>query len=88
MQEAEKLVRTLSGRVIHKKMQKTVTVAVERTVKHPLYKKYLKRFTRMLAHDERDECREGDLVEIEESRPISSRKSWRVRSVLAKSLGE
>jgi small subunit ribosomal protein S17 len=88
MQAKDKPVRTLSGRVTKQKMPKTVTVAVERTVKHPLYKKYLRRFTRMLAHDEKGQCREGDLVEIEECRPISSRKSWRVRAILASASGE
>jgi small subunit ribosomal protein S17 len=67
--------RTLTGRVVSNKMQKTVTVLIERKVKHPLYGKYITRSTRYHAHAE-EPLREGDLVEIKESRPISKTKSW------------
>ncbi len=70
--------RVLSGRVVSDKMQKTVTVLVERRVMHPLYKKFIKRSGRYAAHDEADLCREGDSVRIEECRPISKRKTWLV----------
>ncbi len=73
-----KKVRTLIGRVVSDKMDKTVTVKVERLVAHPLYKKYIKRFTKLMAHDEKNRCREGDLVEIAPCRPLSKQKSWRV----------
>ncbi|MGU9957058.1 MAG: 30S ribosomal protein S17 [Arenicellales bacterium WSBS_2016_MAG_OTU3] len=70
------------GSVVSDKMDKTVTVLVERRVKHPLYKKYIRRSTKLHAHDENNECREGDTVTIEECRPISKSKSWRVVEVL------
>ncbi|MGH8658160.1 MAG: 30S ribosomal protein S17 [Gammaproteobacteria bacterium] len=74
--------RSLSGEVISNKMDKTVAVKIERVVKHPLYQKYVKRSTRLLAHDESNECQEGDVVEIAECRPLSKRKSMRVTRVL------
>jgi small subunit ribosomal protein S17 len=70
--------RTLTGRVVSNKMQKTIAVSVERLVKHPRYGKYVRRTTKLLAHDEQGECREGDLVDIVECRRLSSRKSWRL----------
>ena len=70
--------RTLTGRVVSSKMQKTITVAVERLVKHPKYSKYVRRTTKLLAHDENGEAREGDLVEIAECRLLSARKAWRL----------
>jgi small subunit ribosomal protein S17 len=74
--------RTLSGKVVSSKMHKTVAVAVERLVKHPAYGKYVRRTTKLLAHDESGECRDGDLVDIAECRPLSRRKSWRVVRVV------
>ena len=74
--------RTLTGRVVSNKMQKTITVAVERLVKHPKYGKYVRRTTKLLAHDEHNEGREGDLVDITECRRLSSRKSWRLVRVV------
>jgi small subunit ribosomal protein S17 len=74
--------RTLTGRVVSDKMQKTITVAVERLVKHPKYGKYVRRTTKLLAHDENGEGREGDLVDIAECRRLSSRKSWRLVRVV------
>ena len=70
--------RVLTGRVTSDKMDKTVTVLVERRVMHPLYKKFIRRSKKYAAHDERNECKTGDLVRIEECRPISKRKTWMV----------
>jgi small subunit ribosomal protein S17 len=72
------------GVVTSSAMQKTVTVAVDRLVKHPLYKKTLRRTSRFLAHDESNACQVGDRVRIIETRPLSARKRWRVAEVLAK----
>ena len=79
----EKLTRTLVGEVVSNKMDKTIAVLVERRVEHPIYKKYVRKSTRLLAHDENNECGEGDTVEIEECRPISKSKSWRLQKVIA-----
>ena len=76
-QEA-KVERTVVGRVVSNKMDKTVSVAIERLVKHPMYGKYIRRTTKVLAHDENNECQIGDTVSISESRPMSKRKSWAV----------
>ena len=76
--------RTKQGRVISNKADKTITVLLERQVKHPLYGKYIKRSTKVHAHDENNDCGEGDLVAIAECRPISKTKSWRVVEVLAR----
>ena len=76
--------RQLTGRVVSDKMQKTVTVLVERRVKHPLYGKFITRSSRFHAHDEARECKEGDLVLIEECRPISRTKAWRVIKLVEK----
>jgi len=76
--------RQLTGRVVSDKMQKTVTVLVERRVKHPLYGKFMTRSSRFHAHDEARECKEGDLVLIEECRPIAKTKSWRVIQLVEK----
>ena len=80
---SEKLTRTLVGEVVSNKMDKTIAVLVERRVEHPIYKKYVRKSTRLLAHDENNECGEGDTVEIEECRPISKSKSWRLQKVIA-----
>ena len=74
--------RTLVGRVISSKMDKTVTVIIPRRVKHPLYKKYITRSTKVHAHDEDNQCREGDTVAIEQCRPLSKTKAWRLVKVL------
>lgn len=79
---SEKLVRTIQGRVVSDKMDKTITVLVERQVKHPLYGKYIKRSTKIKAHDENNDCRMGDTVVVEQSRPISKTKTWKLREVL------
>jgi small subunit ribosomal protein S17 len=76
--------RTLTGRVVSDKMQKTVTVLIERRVTHPLYGKIVTRSQRYHAHDEANECHEGDLVTIEECRPIARTKAWRVLRLVEK----
>ncbi len=76
--------RTVEGRVVSNKMDKTVTVLVERQVKHALYGKYLKRSTKLHAHDEANACNEGDVVRVVECRPMSKTKTWRVVEVLTR----
>lgn len=73
--------RTVSGVVVSNKMDKTITVLVERQVKHPIYGKYIKRSKKIHAHDEQNVCQEGDLVTIEETRPVSKTKAWALSSV-------
>ena len=77
--------RAVRGSVISARMDKSITVLVVRQFKHPLYKKYIRRSTRLHAHDESNDCREGDIVLIEECRPLSKMKSWRVIRVLERS---
>lgn len=72
----EKRIRTLQGKVVSDKMDKTITVAVERRVKHPVYGKYISRTTKVHAHDENNQCKMGDIVIVRESRPLSKNKSW------------
>ena len=84
MAEAQKVVRTLSGRVVSNKMDKTVTVLVERKVKHPLIGKVMVKSNKVHAHDEANECNEGDLVTISESRPLSKTKNWVVSKIVTK----
>jgi len=86
--EAEtKKVRTLEGRVVSDKMDKTITVLIERRVKHPLYGKFIKRSTKLHVHDEENTCHEGDRVQISECRPISKTKSWRLYKVVERAVG-
>ena len=73
--------RILSGKVVSDKMNKSITVMIERRVKHPLYGKYIKRSTKVHAHDENNECNIGDTVTIQETRPLSKTKSWKLLSV-------
>ena len=75
------LSRSASGKVVSNKMDKTITVVVERRIKHPLYGKYIKRSKKIHAHDEENQCQEGDLVTIEETRPISKTKSWKLSTI-------
>jgi small subunit ribosomal protein S17 len=82
--EREPLIATLVGRVVSDKMNKTVTVLVERRVKHPLYGKVVTRSAKYHAHDENNECKEGDLVEIVATRKLSRTKAWRVSRLLQK----
>jgi len=82
MTEAAKVVRTLTGRVVSDKMNKTVTVLVERRVKHPVIGKIIRLSKKYHAHDETNQCHEGDLVEIAEGRPVSKTKSWSVTKLV------
>ena len=82
MTTTEKAARTLTGRVSSDKMDKTITVVVERLVRHPVYGKYVRRSTKLHAHDEGNECRTGDLVMIEQCRPLAKTKAWRLVRVL------
>ena len=87
MSEEGKLIRTLTGRVVSDKMDKSAVVMVERKVRHPLYGKYIRRSTKMHIHDENNECRQGDTVTIRQCRPISKTKSWRLLEVVERSVG-
>ncbi|GGY18077.1 30S ribosomal protein S17 [Paludibacterium paludis] len=80
-----KVVRTLTGKVVSDKMDKTVTVLVERKVKHPIYGKIIRRSKKFHAHDENNEFKAGDIVVISESRPLSKTKSWVVTALVEKS---
>jgi small subunit ribosomal protein S17 len=82
--DAKKAAKTLTGKVVSNKMQKTITVAVERYVPHPEYGKYQRRTTKILAHDENSEGKEGDVVAIEECRPVSRHKAWRLVKVVSR----
>ena len=82
MSENVTKLRTITGRVVSNKMDKTITVLVERVVKHPVYGKYVKRSTKMMAHDESNVCQEGDLVAITSCRPMSKHKTFKLVSVL------
>jgi len=82
MSETTKTARTLVGQVVSNRMEKTISVLVERRVEHPLYRKYVRKSTKLLAHDENNECNKGDTVSIEECRPLSKNKSWRLQRVL------
>ena len=88
MSEEKKVERTVIGRVVSDKMDKTVSVAIERKIKHPVYGKYIRRTTKVLAHDAANECRPGDRVAISESRPISKNKSWSVVNIVERAAGE
>ena len=85
-QAAKKAARQLTGKVVSNKMQKTITVSVERYVPHPQYGKYQRRSTQFLAHDENNESREGDTVAIEECRPLSRHKSWRLVKIVQRAV--
>jgi small subunit ribosomal protein S17 len=82
MTTTQDIKRTQTGRVVSNKMDKSVTVLLERQIKHALYGKYIKRSTKVLAHDEENSCGEGDKVMIAECRPLSKSKSWRVIEIL------
>jgi small subunit ribosomal protein S17 len=77
-----KTVRTLTGQVVSNKMDKTIAVSIERVVKHPTYGKFVRRTTKLLAHDEKNEAREGDTVSITPCRPLSRHKSWRLLAIV------
>jgi small subunit ribosomal protein S17 len=80
----EKKVRTVQGRVVSNKADKTITVMIERFVKHPIYGKFIKRSTKLHAHDETNQCNEGDVVTLTECRPISKNKTWKLVDVVEK----
>lgn len=84
MSEQKKLNRTLTGRVVSSAMDKTITVVVERRVRHPLYGKFMSRSTKVHAHDAENTCDSGDLVRIEQCRPLSKTKSWQLVEIIEK----
>ncbi|MCH7502258.1 MAG: 30S ribosomal protein S17 [Proteobacteria bacterium] len=81
-EEKNKVRRTIVGHVVSDKMDKTVSVAIERLIKHPVYGKYIRRTSKVMAHDATNECKEGDRVAISECRPISKNKAWEVVNVI------
>ncbi|MCS5566336.1 MAG: 30S ribosomal protein S17 [Methylococcales bacterium] len=82
---ADKRIRLVKGRVVSVKMDKSIVVLVERLVRHSVYGKYIRRSTRLIAHDEGNVCQEGDMVSVTSSRPLSKRKTWMLVEVLAPS---
>ena len=80
----EQKIRTVQGRVVSDKMDKSITVAVERKVKHPIYGKFSKRTTKLHAHDETNQCNIGDVVTVRECRPISKSKTWTLVDIVSK----
>ena len=82
--ENRKLRKSRVGVVVSSKMEKTILVAIERKVAHPIYKKYFKKTTKLMAHDEKNECGIGDTVKIMETRPLSKSKNWRLVEVMEK----
>lgn len=80
----ENKIRVVQGRVVSNKMDKSITVAVERKVKHPLYGKFIKRTTKLHAHDENNQCNEGDVVTVREVAPISKSKTWMLVDIVTK----
>ena len=87
MSEEKKVQRTIVGRVVSDKMDKTVSVAIERKIKHPVYGKYIRRTSKVMAHDAANECKAGDRVAIAESRPVSKNKSWSVVNIVERAAG-
>ncbi|MDH5633184.1 MAG: 30S ribosomal protein S17 [Gammaproteobacteria bacterium] len=86
MSEQTQTARSVTGTVVSSKMDKSIVVAVDRKVAHPLYKKFISQRTKLHAHDENNECGEGDVVMIEECRPLSKTKSWRLVKVVEKAV--
>jgi len=84
MMEQSQIQRTLTGKVVSNKMDKSITVLIERKVKHPVYGKYITRSTKLHAHDEQNVCQEGDVVTISECRPLSKTKNWTLVEVVEK----
>ncbi|MFQ5659560.1 MAG: 30S ribosomal protein S17 [Gammaproteobacteria bacterium] len=84
MSDNQKKPKTMTGSVVSNKMDKTISVRIQRAVKHPLYGKYLRRSTKVLAHDENNECNENDVVIIEPSRPRSKNKAWTLQKIIRK----
>ncbi|MCO6439874.1 MAG: 30S ribosomal protein S17 [Nitrococcus mobilis] len=87
MTERKTAKRTVNGRVVSNRMDKTVTIVVERLVRHPLYGKYIRRTTKLHAHDEDNRCQPGDWVAVEECRPMSRIKSWRLVKIIERAAG-
>ncbi|MEX2525347.1 MAG: 30S ribosomal protein S17 [Gammaproteobacteria bacterium] len=86
VQESATTARTMRGRVVSNKMDKSISVSVPRMVKHPVYEKYVRKSTKVIAHDENNECNEGDIVIIESTRPISKHKAWRLQKIVSRAL--
>ena len=86
MSETKTVERTLTGKVVSNSRDKTIAVLVERKVRHPIYKKYIKRSTKVHAHDEKNECGLGDVVRVSESKPLSKTKNWALVEVVEKSV--
>ena len=86
MTAAKKRTRTLTGKVVSNRMDKSITVLVERRVRHPVYGKYMTKSSKVHAHDEKNECNIGDLVSLSESKPISKTKAWQLVSILENAL--
>ncbi|MFB3057750.1 MAG: 30S ribosomal protein S17 [Ignavibacteriaceae bacterium] len=82
--EQRGLRKTRVGIVVSDKMEKTITIAIERKVPHPIYRKYFKKTTKLMAHDEKRECRVGDKVKVMETRPLSKNKRWRIIEIVEK----
>ena len=87
-EEKAKNQRTIVGRVVSNKMDKTVSAAIERLIKHPVYGKYIRRTSKVLAHDANNECKAGDRVAIAECKPISKNKAWAVVNVVERAAGQ
>tara|TARA_B100001167_G_scaffold107690_1_gene65964 strand:- start:211 stop:480 length:270 start_codon:yes stop_codon:yes gene_type:complete len=86
MNESNSVERVLTGKVVSNSRDKTIAVLIERKVRHPIYKKYIKRSTKVHAHDEKNECRLGDVVRVSESKPFSKTKNWSLIEVVEKSV--
>ena len=86
MNESNLIERVLTGKVVSNSRDKTIAVLIERRVRHPIYKKYIKRSTKVHAHDEKNECSLGDVVRVSESKPFSKTKNWALIEVVEKSL--
>jgi small subunit ribosomal protein S17 len=86
--ESKTTQRTVVGRVVSDKMNKSVSVSIERVIKHPVYGKYVRRTSKVMAHDETNDCKAGDLVAIRECRPISKNKAWKVVDVVERAVQE
>ncbi|MBZ0072412.1 MAG: 30S ribosomal protein S17 [Gammaproteobacteria bacterium] len=82
MSANDKIERTLTGRVVSNKMNKSITVQIDRVVRHPVYGKYIRRSSKIHVHDENNQCQEGDLVTIRQCRPVSKTKSWMLVEVV------
>ena len=82
MSEQDKVKRTVTGKVVSSKMDKTITVMIERKVKHPVYGKYIKRSTKVHAHDANNECNQGDIVTVVACRPLSKSKKWMLENIV------